>query len=160
MAASKVLIVLEAQTEDFKAQLEAGVLNPLEGISAQAKKVATTVSDSMQNAANNVSKAFAGQQVSAALNTIGQDVDKLRAKLEALEKEEKGILSAMKGLGAGATKQLQTELEKVQKEAKDVKQALAGMGAGAGMEKASAGASVMAKEFKNAKSELKELSNL
>ena len=160
MAASKVLIELEVQTEGFKAQLEAGVLNPLEGVSAQAKKVATTVSDSMQNAANNVSKAFAGQQVSAALNTIGQDVDKLRAKLEALEKEEKGILSAMKGLGAGATKQLQTELEKVQKEAKDVKQALAGMGAGAGMEKASAGASVMAKEFKNAKSELKELSNL
>ena len=81
MAASKVLIVLEAQTEDFKSQLEAGVLNPLEGVSAQAKKVATTVSDSMQNAANNVGKAFAGQQVSAALNTIGQDVDKLRVKL-------------------------------------------------------------------------------
>ena len=154
--AEKAIFELEVKTDKFKSELEAGVLNPLESVSVEAKKVAKQISDDFNKSASNVGKAFAGQQVGAALQSIGKDVDALTKKLAQLEKEEKGIMSAMKGLGTGATRQLQSELDKVQKEAADIRGELTKIGSGT-TKPAEQAAKKLATEYKSAKQELRAL---
>jgi hypothetical protein len=87
--AEKVILELEVQTEKFKSELEAGVLNPLEAVSVEAKKVSKQIADNFDQAANNVGKAFAGQQVGAALQSIGKDAMSLASNMEEVAKISK-----------------------------------------------------------------------
>ena len=65
-------------------------------------------------------------------------------------------MSAMKGLGTGATRQLQSELDKVQKEAADIRGELAKIGSGT-TKPAEQAAKKLATEYKSAKQELRAL---
>jgi len=74
MAAEKIQLEFDLETQKLKAGFEDGVLDPLDAVSVKSRKVAETVSAEFKKTGNNITKAFAAGTATAGFKKLSVEV--------------------------------------------------------------------------------------